>query len=59
MNTNGLQIRNEHREVRDNCRAIKEALAYNKIEIDSKRKRVGTLRSQAHWLGGLPTRWHG
>ena len=22
-----------------------------------KRKRVGTLRSQVHWLGGLPTQW--
>ena len=24
-----------------------------------KRKRVGTLRSQVHWLRGLLTRWHG
>jgi len=23
-----------------------------------KRKRVGTLRSQVHWLSGLLTRWH-
>jgi len=32
------------------CRAIREVLACNKIEIDWKIKRVGTLRSQVHWL---------
>jgi len=36
-----------------------EALACGKIEIDLKIKRVRTLRSQFHWLGGLPMRWNG
>ena len=37
----------------------KEVLAHSKIERDWKIKRVGALRSQVHWLGGLPMRWHG
>jgi len=36
-----------------------EVLAGNKLEIDWKEKRVGTLRSQVCQLDGLPTRWHG
>jgi len=32
--TNGVQIGNEHRGAGDDCRAIKEALAFNKIEIE-------------------------
>ena len=34
-----------------------EVLAGNKLEIDWKEKKVGALRSQVHWLDGLPTRW--
>jgi len=34
-------------------------LAGNKLEIDWKEKRVGTLKSQVHQLDGLLTRWHG
>jgi len=32
--TNGVRVRNEHRDVGDDCGAIKEALACNKIEIE-------------------------
>ena len=32
--TNGVRVRNEHRDVEDDCRAIKEALAHYKIEIE-------------------------
>jgi len=32
--TNGVQVRNEHRDAEDACGAIKEVLACNKIEIE-------------------------
>ena len=34
VHTNGVQIGNEHRGAGDDCGAIKEALACNKIEIE-------------------------
>ena len=34
VHTNGVRVRNEHRDMGDDCRAIKEALACNKIEIE-------------------------
>src|SRR5882724_1869340 len=34
VHTNGVQIGNEHRGAGDDCGAIKEALAFNKIEIE-------------------------
>jgi len=32
--TNGVRVGNEHRDAEDDCGAIKEALAHNKIEIE-------------------------
>jgi len=43
--TNGVQIGNEHRGAGDDCRAIKEALAFDKNRNRVKGTRVGTLRA--------------
>ena len=58
MHTISLQVRIENRYAYKHCGAIREVLACNKIEIDWKIKRVGTLRFQVHWLRGLLMRWH-
>ena len=41
VHTNRVQVGNKHRDVGDNCRAIKEALARNKIGIDQKERGLG------------------
>ena len=57
VHTISLRVRNESRYASGHCGAIKGVLACNKIDIDWKIKKVGTLRSQVHWLRGLPMRW--
>ena len=52
MHITGLRVGNEHRDAEDNCRAIKEALACNKIDIDSKQREGWNPQ-----VPGPPARW--
>jgi len=52
--TISLQVGNENRYMYNHCRAIREALACNKIEIDGKKKEGWDPQ-----VPGLPARWSG